>query len=124
MYTKALEEAKAAKSSVRALQSLLYAAETTRTMELEALHNHLNNAINEDKQLKAAIKSMEASASQHVQELSDKILHLESAANLSTLPNKENYSPLSYRVPSPSMISRTTTFLDYPMICYPKSIPN
>ncbi len=55
MYTKALEEAKAAKSSVRALQSLLYTAETTRTMELEALHNQLNNAINEDKQLKAAI---------------------------------------------------------------------
>jgi hypothetical protein len=100
MYTKALEEAKAAKSSVRALRSSLYAAETTRITELEALHNQLNNVINENKQLKASIKSIEASASQHVQELSDKISHLESAANLSTLSNKENYSPLSNRVTS------------------------
>lgn len=98
MYSKASEEAKAAKSSVRALRSSLYAAETTRINELESLRGQLNNVLNENKALKASIKSIEASASQHVQELSDKISHLESATNLPALTKKEKYSPLSNRV--------------------------
>jgi chromosome segregation ATPase len=105
LFSKASEDVKAAKATVRAMQESISSAETELTVtkvnhaaEVEKLRNELSIAQHENKSLTVSIKALELSAAQHVEELTNKLSDLESAKALEVTNLEESLSHTKSKV--------------------------